>query len=76
MPSAEERIAEFAPGWSWNVRRCMATDWAVNYAVEQGDPALRNQLIAVTLETTAAAYRALAEGAAKAAAIVSGRTGG
>jgi hypothetical protein len=54
----------------------MATDWAVNYAVEQGDPALRNQLIAVTLETTAAAYRALAEGAAKAAAIVSGRTGG
>jgi hypothetical protein len=75
MPSPEERIAEFAPNWAWNIRRCMATDYVVNYAIEQGDPALRNQLIAVTLETTAAAYRALAEGAAKAAELVAGRTG-
>ena len=74
MQTTEERIAEFAPNWVWNVRRCIATDPAVQYAIEQGDPANRNQLIAVTLETTAAAYRVLAEGAAKAAQIVSGRT--
>ena len=45
-------------------------------AIEQGDPTNRNQLISLTLETTAAAYRVLAEGAAKAAQIVSGRAGG
>jgi hypothetical protein len=48
----------------------------VPYAIEQGDPANRNQLIALILETTAAAYRVLAEGAAKAAQIVSGGTSG
>jgi len=70
MPKSEEKIAALAPGWLWNVHRCLATDLAVNYAIEEGDPALRNQLIASTLETTAAAYRALAEGAANAAKIV------
>jgi hypothetical protein len=71
MPNPEEKIAELAPRWIWNVPRCLATDLAVNYAIEQVvDPASRNQLIASTLETTAAAYRALSEGAAKAAKIV------
>jgi hypothetical protein len=76
MPTPEDRIAELAPNWAWNVRRCLATDPAVEYAIEQGDPALRSQLIAVTLETTAAAYRTLAEGASRAAQIVSGKSGG
>jgi len=76
MPNPEDKIAEFAPNWLWNVRRCLATDPAVEYAIEQGDPALRNQLIAVTLETTAAAYRTLADGAARAAQIVGGKSGG
>jgi hypothetical protein len=76
MPTAEERIAEFAPNWLWGGLRCLATDWVVPYAVEQGDPANRNQLIAIQLETTAAAYRALAEGAQRAAAVVAGRSSG
>ena len=73
MPTPEERIAEFAPSWAWNVRHCIATDPAVKFAIQQGDPALRTQLIAATLETTAAAYRTLADGAARAAAIVAGK---
>jgi hypothetical protein len=66
----EKRIAELAPSWIYNIHRCLATDMAVNYAIEQGDPEIRSQLIAATLETTAAAYRALAEGAASAARII------
>jgi hypothetical protein len=76
MQTPEERIAEFAPSWRYPIVRCLATDPAVPYAIEQGDPANRTQLIAVLLETTAAAYRVLSEGAAKAAQIVSGGTGG
>src|SRR5262245_11923564 len=72
MASPEDRIAEFAPRWVWHGPRCIATDYAVNFVVEQGDPALRNQLMAVQLEATAGAYRALAEGAAAAAKIVGG----
>jgi hypothetical protein len=75
-PTPEERIAEFAPSWVWKIHPCIATDPAVQYAIEQGDPALRNQLIALTLETTAAAYRTLAEGASKASQIVSGKSNG
>ena len=70
MGNPEERIAQLAPSWIWNIHRCLATDIAVNYAIEQGDPATRTQLLATTLETTAAAYRALAEGAERAARIV------
>jgi hypothetical protein len=74
MPNPEDRIAEFAPKWRWDVPRCLATDWAVNFAIDQiVDPAIRNKLIATTLETTAAAYRTLGEGAAKAAGIVRGK---
>ncbi len=72
MPPPEDRIAQVAPSWSWPGRRCLATDIVIEYAVDEGDPALRNQLIANMLETTAATYRALADGAAKAAQIVSG----
>ena len=75
MPTPEEQIARIAPNWLLSVHRCLATDLAVNYVIEQGDPAYRNQLIATTLETTAAAYRALAEGAAQAAKIVAGHKG-
>lgn len=73
MPNIDEKIAELAPSWIWNVHRCLATDLAVNYVIDQGDPALRSQLMATQLETTAAAYRALADGAAKAAQIVAGK---
>jgi hypothetical protein len=48
----------------------------VEYAIEMGDPALRGPLISTTLETNAATYRALAEGAQKAADIISGKTRG
>ncbi len=68
--SPEDKIAELAPRWSWNVPRCLATDMAVNYVAEIVDPATRRALLASTLETTANAYRALAEGAANAARIV------
>jgi hypothetical protein len=69
MSTPADRIAEFAPRWAWNIPRCAATDWAVNFAVEVVDPAARNKLIAVQLETTAAVYRALAEGASAAAKV-------
>ena len=70
--SPQDRIARFAPDWVFNIHRCIATDFAVNFAVMEGDPILKTQLIAVSLETTAAAYRALAEGAAHAAKIAAG----
>ena len=73
MPPPEDKIAQFAPNWIWNINRCIATDYAINFAIEEGDPALRNQLIAVSLEATAAAYAALAEGAAAAAKIAAGK---
>jgi hypothetical protein len=66
----EERIAQLAPSWIWNIHRCLATDIAINYVAEQVDPATRIQLMASTLETTASAYRMLAEGAANAAKII------
>jgi hypothetical protein len=77
MSTPEERIARFAPTWVWTPRHCPATDPVVEYAIEQGDPALRGQLISAHLETAAATYRALADGAARAAQIVSsGKSGG
>ncbi len=76
MSTPEEKIAQFAPALVWTGRHCIATDPAVEYAIEQGDPALRSQLIAVRLETTAAAYRAMADGVEKAAQIVAGKTQG
>ena len=73
MPhNPEEKIAHLAPSWVWPPNRCLATDIVIEYAVDQGDPALRNQLIATMLETTANAYRSIADGAAKAAQIVAG----
>lgn len=70
MPNPEEKIAQLAPGWIWNIHRCLATDIAINYAAEVVDPATRIQLLASTLETTAAAYRTLADGASAAAKII------
>jgi hypothetical protein len=76
MSSPEESIARFAPTWVWTPRHCPATDPVVEYAIERGDPALRGQLISAHLETVAATYSALSEGAARAAKIVSGKPGG
>ncbi|PWT87099.1 MAG: hypothetical protein C5B56_11265 [Proteobacteria bacterium] len=70
MANPEEKIAQLAPSWIWNIHRCLATDIAINFIAEQVDPATRTQLMAATLETTAAAYRTLAEGASNAAKIV------
>ena len=73
MPTPEERIAELAPNLLWH-RPGIITDpiW-MEYAIEGVDPATRNQLAAVRLETVAAVYSAIAEGAAKAAKIVGSR---
>jgi len=73
MPTPDEKIAQLAPNWQWPVLRCLATDPAVEFAIDRGDPALRTQLIGVMLETTAAAYRTLADGAARAAQVVMGK---
>ena len=70
MGNPEEKIAHFAPNWVWNVHRCLATDLAINFVADQVDPATRIQLMASTLETTASAYRTLAEGASNAAKLV------
>ena len=66
----EEIIAEQSPNWLW--KRHIYTDpiW-MEYAIEQTDPALRNQLSAIRLKTVAAVYSAIAEGAAKASEAVS-----
>jgi hypothetical protein len=49
---------------------CTATDpIGMEFAIDEGDPALRRQLIAVQLQTAAAVYRELANGAAKLAEI-------
>ncbi len=70
MANPEEKIAQLAPSWVWTIHRCLATDMAINFAAEVVDPATRAQLMASTLETTAAAYRMLAEGASSAAKII------
>ena len=70
MGNPEDKIAKLAPSWIWNIHRCLATDLAINFVVEQVDPATRLQLMASTLETTASAYRMLAEGASNAAKII------
>ena len=41
MGSPEEKIAQLAPSWIWNIHRCLATDLAINFVVEQVDPATR-----------------------------------
>ena len=69
----EEKIAEVAPSWLLQFR-CLATDPAVPWWLEvEEDPAVQRQVIAVHLETTANAYRAVAEGAAKFAALAAGK---
>ena len=50
--------------------RCLATDpIGMEFVLEEGDPALRRQLIASQLEMTANVYRAMADGATKLAEI-------
>jgi len=69
-PDDKEKIALRSEEWLHGFR-CLATDPAVPWwwlEVEE-DPSLQKQMIAVHLETTANAYRALADGAAKAAGI-------
>ena len=75
MGNPEDKIAQLAPSWIWNIHRCLATDIAINYIAEQVDPATRTRLMASTLETTASAYRMLAEGASNAAKIVAQSAG-
>jgi hypothetical protein len=73
MAPPEERIAELAPHLLWH-RPGIITDpiW-MEYAIQQVDPALRNQLAAVRLETVAAVHRTIADAAAKAASIMAQR---
>ena len=73
----QEQIQRLAPNWSFTLGfHCPATDPAVNFAAEVGDPALRHQLIAAHLENTAKVYSALAEGANNVRQIYAGKTSG
>jgi hypothetical protein len=70
----EDRIAEVSPNWLLHFK-CLATDPAVPWFLEvEGDPALQKQVISAHLDATAAAHRALADGAAKVAGIISGKS--
>jgi hypothetical protein len=53
MPPRDDQIVRIAPNWIWNIHRCIATDYAVNFAIEEGDPAIRNQLIAAQTASNA-----------------------
>ena len=65
----EERIAELAPNWLRRPPGIQTDPIWMEYAIEQVDPALRNQLSAVRLATVAAVYRAIADGAANASKV-------
>jgi hypothetical protein len=69
-PEDKDIIASRSQDWLLGFR-CLATDPAVPWwwLEVEDDPSLQKQMIAVHLETTANAYRALADGAAKAAGI-------
>lgn len=57
--------------------RCLATDpIGMELAIDAGDPAIRQQLLAAQLETAANVYRAMAEGAARLSEIAGGGSGG
>ncbi len=68
-----ERIAEFNPELIF--RPCLATDpIGMEFLHDLGDPALTKVLVGIRLETLANVYRAIAEGAEKAAKIVGAQT--
>jgi hypothetical protein len=71
-PTPDDRFGEvqLPPGLIWG-HRCVATDpgpW-IEYAIDEGDPSVRTQLVVLRLETVAKIYGALAESAAQAARI-------
>ena len=70
MPTPEERILELAPLLRWGGCHPALSDPIGMEFVIESDPAVRNQLMAARLETAAAVYRNLADGAAKAAQIL------
>ena len=76
MPSSpEDRFAASAPDWLLQFK-CLATDPAVPWWLEvEGDPAIQRQILATHMEATANAYRALADGAAKCAALAGAKKG-
>jgi hypothetical protein len=75
MSNPEDQIRELAPSWLLPRRPGLKTDPInMEYVIEQVDPALATPLVATQLETVAAVYRAIADGAAKAAQIVSGKS--
>jgi hypothetical protein len=70
----DERIASLPAAWRW--RPGVVTDPIdMGFIPEEIDVNIRVQLIATRLETAAAVYRSIAEGAAKAAGIISGAKG-
>jgi hypothetical protein len=71
MSKPEERIAALPSAFRW--RPGPITDpIGMEFFLEDLEPNLRTQLIATRLDTVAAVYRNIADGAAKAAKIVSG----
>jgi hypothetical protein len=75
--SKPEDIAELSPKWVLPNRPGIHTDpiW-MEYALEDIDPGLRNQLSAIRLQTVASVYRAIADGAESAAKAVSAAQSG
>jgi hypothetical protein len=69
MSTPEERIRELAPLWRWGGRGPITDPVDMEYRLGEE---IQSRLTVVRLETAAALYRALGEGFAKAAQIVSG----
>ncbi len=70
-PMSDDRFSgvELPAGFAWG-HRCLATDpIAMEYAIEEGDPSVRSQLVVLRLETLAKIYGVLAESATEAARI-------
>ena len=69
MSTPEERIREVAPLWRWGGRGPITDPIDMEYRLGEE---LQSQLAVVRLETAASVYRALGEGFAKAAGLMSG----
>ena len=69
MPTPDDKIKELAPLWRWGGRGPITDPIDMEYRLGEE---VQSRLTVVRLETAASLYRALGEGFAKAAQIVSG----
>jgi hypothetical protein len=71
MPKPDQHIGELPTAFRW--RPHPATDFIdMEFVLQEIDPGLRAQVIAVNFETVAAVHRTLADGASKIANIIGG----